>query len=116
MDIRMASSPAVEIDGYEKSASSSFRLARFALFVDLVHSIAMTDRPLRILDVGGVEVYWKDKRKLISRPTEITLTNLDAEPFVKPGFVSLRANACNMSEFADNSFDVIHSNSVIEHV
>ena len=116
MDIKMASSPAVEIGGYERSASSSFRLARFALFVDLVDSIPITDRPLRILDVGGVEVYWKDKRKLISRPTEITLINLDAETFVKPGFISLCANACHMPEFADNSFDVIHSNSVIEHV
>jgi len=52
MDIKMASSPAVEIGGYERSASSSFRLARFALFVDLVDSIPITDRPLRILDVG----------------------------------------------------------------
>ncbi|MCA1467126.1 methyltransferase domain-containing protein [Bradyrhizobium sp. IC3195] len=46
----------------------------------------------------------------------MTSVNLTSEPFVKPGFISLRANACHMPEFADNSFDVVHSNSVIEHV
>lgn len=113
----MAESPGLQISGYERSASSRFRLARFALFVDVVNSIPMTtNRPLRVLDVGGVEAYWKDKRQLISRPIEITSINLDAKPFVKPGFISLRANACHMPEFPDNSFDVIHSNSVIEHV
>jgi hypothetical protein len=112
----MASTSVVEIGGYEKAASSSFRLARFSLFVDLLNSIPIMDRPLRILDVGGVEAYWNDKRKLIARPVEITLINLDAEPLTKPGFVSLRGNACHMPEFPDNSFDVIHSNSVIEHV
>jgi hypothetical protein len=112
----MASSSTVEIDGYEKAASSSFRLARFSLFVDLVNSIPNMDRPLRILDVGGVEAYWNDKRRLIARPVEITLINLDRAPLTKPGFVSLRGNACHMPELADNSFDVVHSNSVIEHV
>ncbi|WP_225187533.1 methyltransferase domain-containing protein [Bradyrhizobium sp. IC3195] len=112
----MVRSTAAEIGGYEKAASSSFRLARFSLFVDLVASIPKIDRPLRILDVGGVEVYWKDKRHLIPRHIEITSVNLTSEPFVKPGFISLRANACHMPEFADNSFDVVHSNSVIEHV
>lgn len=112
----MSNSPAVEIDGYEKAASSSFRLARFSLFVELVNSLPITDRPLRILDLGGVEAYWNDKRRLIDRPLEITLMNLDCEPVTKPGFVSLRGNACHMPELPDNSFDVIHSNSVIEHV
>ena len=105
-----------EADGYERAATSKFRLARFGLFLDVINSIPVTDRPLRILDVGGVESYWQDKRSLISRPTEITLANLDDRTATRPGFVSLRANACNMREFADSSFDVVHSNSVIEHV
>jgi hypothetical protein len=112
----MATFPAVEIGGYEKAASSRFRLARFSVFLDLIDSIPKADRPLRILDVGGVEAYWSDKRNLIARPVEITIVNLDGGSAARPGFVSLRGNACHMPEFADNSFDVIHSNSVIEHV
>ena len=76
----------------------------------------MMDRPLRILDLGGVEAYWSDKRKLIARPVEVTLVNLDDRQPAKPGFVFLQGNACHMPEFVDNSFDVVHSNSVIEHV
>ena len=112
----MAISPAPEFDGYEKAARSNFRLARFSVFLDLINSIPMIDRPLRILDVGGVEAYWSDKRKLIARPVEITVVNLDGRQPANPGFVFLQGNACHMPEFADNSFDVIHSNSVIEHV
>src|ERR1043166_7832528 len=82
-----------EIDGYEAVASSSFMLALFSVFLDLISSIPLMDRPLRILDVGGVEAYWSDKRKLIARPTEITLVNLDREPpSTKPGFVYLKGN------------------------
>ncbi len=112
----MAISPAVEINGYERAALSSFRLARFTVFLDLINSIPTMDRPLRILDVGGVEAYWSDKRELIARPVEITLINLDGQTGAKPGFAFMRGNACHMPEFPDNSFDVIHSNSVIEHV
>ncbi|HEY6630840.1 MAG TPA: class I SAM-dependent methyltransferase [Rhizobiaceae bacterium] len=103
-------------DGHDRTATSKFRLARFGLFLDVINSIPVTARPLRILDVGGLESYWADKRPLISRPTEITLVNLDVLPVTRPGFVSLRADACDMRDFSDGSFDVVHSNSVIEHV
>lgn len=113
----MATSSAAEVSGYERAAASSFRLARFSLFLDLINSMPATDRPLRILDVGGVEAYWRDKRQLIPRSVEITILNLDGgELAAEPGFVFLQGNACSMPEFADNSFDIVHSNSVIEHV
>jgi hypothetical protein len=112
----MATSPSAEMDGYGKTASSRFRLARFAIFLDLINAIPFMDRPLRILDVGGEQAYWRDKRNLIGRPVEITLLNLEGGSPVEPGFAFLQGNACHMPEFADNSFDVIHSNSVVEHV
>lgn len=113
---KMAVGRADEFTGYDKAASSRYRLARFSIFLDLIASVPAMGRPLRILDVGGVEAYWRDKRRLISRPVEITLINLDGEGPAKPGLVFLKGNACHMPELADNSFDVIHSNSVIEHV
>ncbi len=112
----MAISPASELEGYERAARTSFRLARFSVFLDLINSIPIKNRALRILDVGGVEAYWLDKKQLITRPVEITVINLDSPQTSKTGFIFQRGNACHMPEFADNSFDVVHSNSVIEHV
>ena len=111
----MAISRTSEIDGYERAALSSFRLARFSVFLDLINSIRTMDRPLRILDVGGIEAYWRDKKKLIIRPAEITLINLEGGQPADKSFVVLQGNGCHMPQFADNSFDVVHSNSVIEH-
>lgn len=81
---------------------NSFRLARFAHFQRLINRI--NKKEIRVLDVGGTEAYWRDKLPLISQKLEITIANL-------PNF-----DARSMPQFADNSFDIVHSNSVIEHV
>lgn len=106
------------VDAAKKNVSSSpatnYRLKRFSHFVALVNSFPALARPLRILDIGGTPDYWNDKRSLITRSNEITLLNFDAIP--APGFESVGGDACSMPEFADNQFDIVHSNSVIEHV
>ncbi len=45
-----------------------------------------------------------------------TLVNLKAEPVTDPRFTSLAGDCRDLSRFADQSFDIVHSNSVIEHV
>ena len=95
-------------------ATSSFRAARFAHFLKLLDLIPPLGRRLRILDVGGVPEYWNDKRGLIERLHDITLLNIEAKP--APGFTTLAGDARSMPEFPDDAFDVVHSNSVIEHV
>ena len=105
-----------ESSGEALTVNSSFRLKRFSQFLNVVQSIPSSNRPLRVLDVGGVEAYWSDKQDLIARPFEVTLLNISPVATTKSTFVSLVGNACSMPEFADNSFDVVHSNSVIEHV
>lgn len=98
-------------------STSRFRLKRFSVFLDVLASIPDFDRPLRILDVGGREAYWSDKQTLIDRPIEVTLLNLWHSPeTTRPNFFSVVGNACSMPEFESKSFDVVHSNSVIEHV
>lgn len=93
-----------------------FRRARFQHFVKLIESFPSTDSPLRILDVGGTESYWFDKLPMISRSAVISLLNIRDTGASLPNFIALKGDARSMRQFANNSFDIVHSNSVIEHV
>lgn len=90
--------------------SNQFRTRRHALLLSLTKPLP---RPLRILDIGGTMGYWQ-----YHEPPEgatITLLNLRTQD-VPAGFVSLVGDACDLSLFSDGEFDLVFSNSVIEHV
>jgi hypothetical protein len=94
-----------------------FRRKRFGLFTDqLKHRFAGATR-IRLLDIGGSKAYWQGVEDLWRDfPLHITIVNLEA-PAIDDGPYTLRpGDACALPEYADNSFDVVHSNSVIEHV
>lgn len=97
-------------------SNNKFRLKRFHHFVRLTEGLGSRQKPLKILDVGGEEDFWTDKIDLLARPIEITLVNLRPIETLRKEFKSVVASACSMLDFSDKSFDVVHSNSVIEHV
>lgn len=104
---------------YLDKTTFSFRARqkRFAHVRDLIEQIIAQKGHCRIADIGGTEYYWEIARDFIeSAPVEIHLMNLDAGPVKGKKFVSHAANACDLQDFADNAFDLVHSNSVIEHV
>jgi hypothetical protein len=80
---------------------------------------AVTDS-CRILDVGGTERYWSvfDLEELRRCNARITLLNLERiELKDRSGlFVSVTGDGCHLQEYPPASFDLVHSNSVIEHV
>jgi hypothetical protein len=95
-----------------------FRRARFARFLKIVAGIKQErDGPIALLDVGGMRAYWESMRDLWQRyDLQITMINLDVAPENDAEFRIRPGNACAMPEYADASFDIVHSNSVIEHV
>ena len=98
------------------SISAKLRTKRFALFKSLFSS---TSYPLKILDVGGKETIWS--REGFCTPSainkfQITILNIYKEKTSSPNIISIVGDARNMSEFADGEFDMVFSNSVIEHV
>jgi hypothetical protein len=72
--------------------------------------------PLNVLDVGGHDVFWRALN--LSDFPEIRITFLNLYEFLPsfPNSVSMKGDARFMSAFADNQFDLVFSNSVIEHV
>jgi len=98
----------------KRSVASTLRQKRFALFLQLIKDLP---RPVRVLDVGGRLKYWQMIG--FTDPEEIHVTLLNIENISSDGhdnFVSLQGDARHMPQFADNSFDIVFSNSVIEHV
>jgi len=78
-----------------------FRRARMAEFI---RRFEVTDKT-RILDVGGTKANWR----LVSLRPRVTLINLDSSQS------DLVGDGCRLP-FRDVEFDIVYSNSVIEHV
>jgi SAM-dependent methyltransferase len=66
--------------------------------------------------VGGVASYWRQVGFDEQPDIHITLLNLKAEPVSGRQFAALAGDGRHMPQFADSSFDIVYSNSVIEHV
>ncbi len=93
--------------------ADKLRKRRFTLFRSLIDTLPL---PIKILDVGGTEIYWERMGFLPGKGITITLLNTYQAAVKHPGFFSLKGDGRNMPEFTDNSFDIVFSNSVIEHV
>lgn len=97
--------------------TNSFRRRRTELFLKLVDPILAKKGEVRILDVGGTIGYWRTLETLLGgRNLRFTVVNLGGEPRDEGRFAIRAGDACNLAEYADDSFDIVHSNSVIEHV
>lgn len=92
-----------------------FRRARFRLFESLLADFG--GRPVRILDVGGRQDFWL-KMGLDLSKHHVTVVNLPSEllPPVHPNIATAVGDARDLRQFAPGDFDVVFSNSVIEHV
>lgn len=96
------------------SKANKFRLQRFKYFEEHIKDLP---RPVNILDVGGTENFWVQIGKAGNKDYNITLLNLDiTKNFEKDNFIFIRGDAVDLSQFSDNEFDVVFSNSVIEHI
>lgn len=97
--------------------SNIFRRKRFERFLTLVDKVARGGDPVRILDVGGRADYWDGLKPLWGqRALDITIANLEPAGEGANGYAHVHADARSLPQFADASFDIVHSNSVIEHV
>ena len=98
------------------SIGAKFRARRLKKFEKLFFRNFNTKKTIHILDVGGTDYFWKQSKVPNIPGVTITLLNLHREKTTHPNIKSLVGDATCMHEFADKKFDLIFSNSVIEHV
>jgi 2-polyprenyl-3-methyl-5-hydroxy-6-metoxy-1,4-benzoquinol methylase len=76
--------------------------------------------PIKILDVGGTVNFWENSGVLNeeTKDIEITLINLKfpETSSTHPKIKQVVGSATSMVNFQSNEFDIVFSNSVIEHV
>lgn len=98
------------------SISTRLRKKRFAFFKSLIPSVPYS---LKILDVGGTEAIWYKEGfcdpNMIDL-VKITILNKREVPVNHANIKAMAGDARDMKEFKDGEFDIVFSNSVIEHV
>jgi hypothetical protein len=95
----------------EKSVAERMRRRRWALLQDRVPDLVS----LRILDLGGVGMWWANAPV---RPRHVTLINLAVDPpGAFPDIVQIEGDALRADELvAGETFDLVFSNSLMEHL
>ncbi|MEM3445713.1 MAG: class I SAM-dependent methyltransferase [Thermoplasmata archaeon] len=97
-----------QMDG---SVAVKLRQERITFFKSLLSQLP---KPVKVLDVGGTETFWE--RLGFLDGAEITILNLFPVERHNPRLRIVVGDARNMYQFKDKEFDVVFSNSVIEHV
>ncbi len=106
------------------SLGSRFRRKRFRRVEAMVRDVLSRQERCRIFDVGGTAVYWQLMAPELLRRCEITVSNLehpegggqDSNVPAIGTFTYHCGDGCDLNTIEDDSYDIAHSNSVVEHV
>ncbi|MEQ1929213.1 MAG: class I SAM-dependent methyltransferase [Parvularculaceae bacterium] len=103
--------------GDKDGLSRRFRLKRFERLFELIDAIIASKGRCRIADLGGTAYYWNIVGADVARrPLDITLINPKEDQPIGGAFSFCAGDAADLGDLGDMSFDLVHSNSVIEHV
>jgi ubiquinone/menaquinone biosynthesis C-methylase UbiE len=96
------------------SVSSEQRKKRFEFFMEYCSELK---KPLKILDIGGSDYYWKNFDFVDNENYSILILNSEFQQtggFRNISFV--KGDAKNLGHINDNEYDLVFSNSMIEHL
>jgi len=99
----------------QHSVATRLRRQRFQILLDMICS---QPDPIQILDIGGTKQYWDMMiaSSDLSRKLIVTLLNPEPLTLTHPSFIAMRGDGRAMPQFVDRQFDIVFSNSTIEHV
>src|SRR6266508_375472 len=78
------------------SLATKLRRMRFALFMCLVSSLP---RPIKILDVGGSQIFWESMGFTEERDITVVILNLSEVETIFENFTSVAGDARSMKSF-----------------
>lgn len=114
--------PPAKSDPYQdsKSVEFGFRARRFQEVQRLIERVLAEKGHAEILDLGGTEKYWLIGEDFIHanrKRLRFTIVNNERQSVEKPDLFEFRfASATDPLLFRGRQFDLVHSNSVVEHV
>jgi methyltransferase family protein len=99
-----------------KNLNTRFRVRRFGLFKAMIDQVLVNQRTCRIIDLGGTPSYWESLGSNLDWD-RVTVCTWNVQPLesTHPRIECMIGDARDVARFADLSFDIVHSNSVIEH-
>lgn len=102
-----------------RSLSARLRARRLQGFMQMVSECHSRQGECRVIDVGGTLAYWAHVPDTFFAQHRCSVTVVNLEPnhthAPRPHLREPHGDGCVL-DFADNAFDIAHSNSVIEHV
>ena len=102
-----------DISENKDSLGNQFREKRFSFFLKKFNKI---QKPVTILDIGGKINFWENRGLAGNKNYKITIVNFEKEKSNYSNINCLIGDATNLNQFNNKSFDIVHSNSVIEHL
>ncbi len=96
------------------SLANKFRKKRFEIFRKMLSE--ESNRVITILDVGGTIDYWRQMNPPEFNRLDITILNIHNEEKSDSSYKYIKGSASELNMFKENQFDIVFSNSVIEHL
>ncbi|MBS1518260.1 MAG: class I SAM-dependent methyltransferase [Bacteroidetes bacterium] len=96
------------------SISYRLRNKRKEIFLEFISKF---ERPVRILDLGGSGYFWKNLNLVNLDDLRILLVNTEFQDVEKYSNIEfINKDVRDLSAYGDKEFDLVHSNSLIEHL
>jgi hypothetical protein len=98
------------------SIANRLRKARFAFVEDKINQVERNGHKIvKVLDVGGEEDFWLHTDFYKRDGISIVLLNIKPEKTTQPNIINVVGDGTKMN-YKDGEFDLVFSNSVIEHL
>jgi len=78
--------------------------------------IQKSKRTIRVLDLGGTQYFWYQLGLTNNSNLKITILNIKREKIVFNNITHRLGSALNLGKFNDKEFDLVFSNSLLEHI